>query len=73
MPSVKNYTDVVTWQLFVYVAFVIDVFAQRIVGPRARRTAHVSMVLDALKQAYYQRRPAQHQPLHHSDGGSQYL
>ena len=54
-----------------YVAFVIDVFARRIVGWRASRTANAGFVLDALEQAIHQRRPAQDQLVHHSDRGSQ--
>lgn len=64
---------VTTWQGFVYVAFVIDVFARRIVGWRASRTANAGFVLDALEQAIHQRRPAQDKLVHHSDRGSQYL
>ena len=70
---VSDFTYVATWQGFVYVAFVIDVFARRIVGWRASRTAHAGFVLDALEQAIHQRRPAQDQLVHHSDLGSQYL
>ena len=70
---VSDFTYVATWQGFVYVAFVIDVFARRIVGWRASRTAHAGFVLDALEQAIHQRRPAQDQLVHHSDRGSQYL
>lgn len=63
-----------TWSGFVYVAFVIDVFARRIVGWRASRSAHASFVLDALEQALHERRPVQGSGLgHHSDRGSQYL
>ncbi len=59
---------------FVYVAFVIDAFARRIVGWRVSRTAHASFVLDALEQALHQRRPVRDDGLvHHSDRGSQYL
>ena len=59
---------------FVYVAFVIDVFARRIVGWRASRTAHAGFVLDALEQALHGRRPVHGGGLiHHSDRGSQYL
>jgi transposase InsO family protein len=58
----------------VYVAFVIDAFARRIVGWRASRVAHASFVLDALDQALHERRPVQGSGLvHHSDRGSQYL
>ncbi len=63
-----------TWAGFVYVAFVIDVFARRIVGWRASRTAHASLVLDALEQALHARRPAPGGGLvHHSDRGGRYL
>lgn len=48
---VSDFTYVATWQGFVYVAFVIDVFARRIVSWRARQTVHASFVLDALEQA----------------------
>ena len=59
---------------FVYVAFVVDVFARRIVGWRASRSAQAGFVLDALEQALHQRRPLQGGSLvHHSDRGSQYL
>ena len=68
-----DFTYVATWQGFVYVAFVIDVFARRIVGWRASRTANAGFLLDALEQAIHQRRPAQDQLAHHSDRGSQYL
>ena len=68
---VSDFTYVATWQGFVYVAFVIDVYAPRIVGWRASRTANAGFVLDALEQAIHQRRPAQDQLVHHSDRGSQ--
>lgn len=67
---VSDFTYVATWQGFVYVAFVIDVFARRIVGWRVSRTATAGFVLDALEQAIHQRRPAQDQLVHHSDLGS---
>ncbi|HHX88264.1 MAG TPA: IS3 family transposase [Paracoccus sp.] len=70
---VSDFTYVATWQGFIYVAFVIDVFARRVVGWRASRTANAGFVLDALEQAIHQRRPAQDQLVHHSDRGSQYL
>ena len=54
---VSDFTYVATWQGFVYVAFVIDAFACRIVGWRASRTAHAGFVLDALEQALHDRRP----------------
>lgn len=70
----SDFTYVATWAGFVYVAFVIDAYARRIVGWRASRTAHTSFVLDALDQALHERRP-QHRGglVHHSDRGSQYV
>jgi putative transposase len=71
---VADFTYVATWRGFVYVAFIIDVFARRIVGWRASRTAHAGFVLDALEQALHDRRPVHGGGLiHHSDRGSQYL
>ncbi len=71
---VSDFTYVATWNGFVYVAFVIDVFVRYIVGWRVSRTAHAGFVLDALEQALYQRRPAHRGGLvHHSDRGSQYV
>ncbi len=52
---VSDFTYVATWAGFVYVAFVIDVFARRIVGWRASRSAQAGFVLDALEQALHQR------------------
>jgi putative transposase len=70
----SDFTYVSTWAGFVYVAFVIDAYARRIVGWRVSRTAHASFVLDALEQALHERRPAQRSGLvHHSDRGSQYV
>jgi putative transposase len=69
---VSDFTYVATWTGFVYVAFVIDAYARRIVGWRASRTAHASFVLDALEQALHDRRPVHRGGLvHHSDRGSQ--
>lgn len=70
---VSDFTYVATWQGFVYVAFVIDVFARRIVGWRVSRTAHAAFVLDALEQALHERRPVKGCLTHHSDRGSQYV
>jgi putative transposase len=65
---VSDFTYVATWTGFVYVAFVIDAYARRIVGWRASRTAHASFVLDALEQALHDRRPVHRGGLvHHSD------
>jgi transposase InsO family protein len=69
---VSDFTYVATWAGFVYVAFVIDAFARRIVGWRVSRTAHAGFVLDALEQALHDRRPSG-ALVHHSDRGSQYL
>ena len=63
-----------TWQGFVYVAFVIDVFARYIVGWRVSTSMQTDFVLDALEQALYARRPERDGALvHHSDRGSQYV
>ncbi|MBB4219249.1 transposase InsO family protein [Rhizobium binae] len=71
---VSDFTYVATWQGFVYVAFVIDAFARRIVGWRVSRTAHAGFVLDALEQALHERRPVHGDGLiHHSDRGVQYV
>jgi transposase InsO family protein len=71
---VSDFTYVATWAGFVYVAFVIDTYARRIVGWRVSRTAHTNFVLDALDQALHERRPIHHAGLvHHSDRGSQYV
>ena len=71
---VSDFTYVATWAGFVYVAFVIDAYARRIVGWRVSRTAHAGFVLDALEQALHARRPVHRGGLiHHSDRGSQYV
>jgi putative transposase len=70
---VSDFTYVSTWQGFVYVAFIIDVFARRIVGWKVSSTPHTDFVLDALEQALYERRPSTSKRLvAHSDRGSQY-
>jgi putative transposase len=71
---VADFTYVATWTGFVYVAFVIDAYARRIVGWRVSRTAHAGFVLDALEQALHDRRPVHRGgPVHRSDRGSQYV
>ena len=71
---VADFTYVATWRGFVYVAFVIDVFARRIVGWRVSSSLATDFVLDALEQAIYDRRGAGVEDLvHHSDRGTQYL
>ena len=70
----SDFTYVATWSGFMYVAFVIDAFARRIVGWRVSRSARADFVLDALEQALYQRQPSGGAELvHHSDRGSQYV
>jgi len=71
---VSDFTYVATWQGFVYVAFVIDAYARRIVGWRVSRSAHAGFVLDALEQALHDRKPISGRGLvHHSDRGVQYV
>lgn len=71
---VSDFTYVSTWQGWLYVAFVIDVFARRIVGWRVSSSMTTDFVLDALEQALYARQPGNDGSLiHHSDRGSQYV
>jgi putative transposase len=70
---VSDFTYVSTWQGWQYVAFVIDVYARRIVGWRVSSSMRTDFVLDALEQALYDRRPHTNALIHHSDRGSQYL
>jgi transposase InsO family protein len=69
---VADLTYVATWTGFVYVAFVIDVFARRIVGWRVATTLRTDLALDALEQALHAR-PDRDGLVHHSDHGVQYL
>lgn len=69
---VSDFTYVSTWAGFVYVAFVIDVFARRIVGWRVSASARTDFVLDALEQALHARR-RRDLLVHHSDRGVQYV
>jgi transposase InsO family protein len=69
---VADFTYVATWSGFVYTAFVIDVFARRIIGWRVARSMRTELVLDALEQAIWSRCPPKG-VIHHSDHGSQYL
>ncbi|WP_435793320.1 IS3-like element IS1203 family transposase [Escherichia coli] len=68
---VADFTYVSTWQGFVYVAFIFDVFAGYIVGWRVSSSMETTFVLDALEQALWARRPSG--TIHHSDKGSQYV
>ena len=71
---VSDFTYVSTWQGWLYVAFVVDVFARRIVGWRVSTSMTTDFVLDALEQALYDRQPERDSSLiHHSDRGSQYV
>ena len=71
---VSDFTYVSTWQGWQYVAFVIDVYARRIVGWRQSSSMRTDFVLDALEQALYDRQPQRDDALiHHSDRGSQYV
>ena len=71
---VADFTYVSTWQGFVYVAFVFDVFARYIVDWRVSSSVQTDFVLDALEQALYARQPWRHGGLtHHSDSGAQYV
>ena len=71
---VSDFTYVPTWSGTVYVAFVIDVFARKIVGWKVSTSMTTQFVLDALEQAIWQRKPLENKSLiHHSDRGSQYL
>jgi transposase InsO family protein len=71
---VSDFTYVSTWQGWVYVAFIIDVFARRIVGWKASSSMQTDFVLDALEQALYARKPVGPDRLiHHSDRGVQYV
>jgi transposase InsO family protein len=67
---VSDFTYVSTWGGFIYVAFVIDVYARRIVGWRVSRNSTEAFVLDALEQALHDRRPTE-SLVHHWDRGSQ--
>ena len=69
---VADFTYVATWSGFVYAAFVIDVFARRIIGWRVARSMSAELVLDALEQAIWSRSGIDG-VVHHSDRGSQYL
>jgi transposase InsO family protein len=71
---VSDLTYVATWRGFVYVAFVIDAFARRIVGWRASNSLRTDLALDALEQALYDRCVNTNTSLvHHGDHGRQYL
>lgn len=71
-PWISDCTYVSTWQGWLFLAFVADVFSRRVVGRRVSRSMHTDFVLDALEQALCARRPGGDGTLiHHSDRGSQ--
>jgi putative transposase len=71
---VSDLTYVATWRGFVYVAFVIDAYARRIVGWRASTSLRTGLALDALEQALHDRSIGEDETLiHHSDRGVQYV
>jgi len=71
---VADLTYVATWRGFVYVTFVIDAFARRVVGWRVSSSLHADIALDALEQALHDRSlDADKTLIHHSDRGVQYL
>lgn len=70
---VADLTYVATWRGFVYVAFVIDAFARRIVGWRVSTSLKTDIALDALEQALHDRHVAEDELIHHSDRGVQYV
>lgn len=71
---VADLTYVATWRGFVYVAFIIDAFARRIVGWRVSNSLRTDLALDALEQALHDRQIGeQEQLIHHSDRGVQYV
>ena len=74
---VADFTYCRTWAGFVYVAFIVDCYAQRIVGWHADTTKQTSLVLTPLRIARWERDRHGHPVLpnqlaHHSDAGSQY-
>lgn len=70
---VSDFTYVSTWQGWLYVAFVNDVYARHIVGWRVSRTMQTEFVLAALEQALYARQPDRDRFVYHSDRGPQYV
>ncbi len=70
---VSDFTYVSTWAGMVYIAFIINVFARKIVDRRVSTAMSKSYVLDAMNQAIYQRGPKGGGLIHHSDRGSHYV
>jgi len=70
---VADLTYVATWRGFVYVAFVIDAYARRIVGWRVSNSLKTDIALDALEQALHDPLVEREELIHHSDRGVQYV
>lgn len=73
---IADFTYVRTWTGFVYVAYIVDVYSQRIVGWHAQRNMKADLVTTALRMAIWMRNhsghPIESGLIHHSDAGSQY-
>jgi putative transposase len=74
---IADFTYARTWEAMGYVSFVVDVYAQRIVGWHAMRTRPAELVLLPLRMAAWARGQQGHpivrgELVHHSDAGSQY-
>jgi putative transposase len=67
---VTDITYVRTWQGWLYLAVVMDLFSRRIIGWAASATIHRELVLDAVLKAVRKRKP--HNTMIHSDQGTQY-
>lgn len=65
---VADATFISTWEGFLYLAIVLDVFSRRIVGWAMSAQLRTELLLAALEMAYGQRTP--HDVIHHSDHGS---
>ena len=67
---VSDITYIRTWEGWLYLAIVMDLFSRKIVGWATRSTMHKELVLDAVMKAIKTRRPKN--TIIHSDQGSQY-
>ena len=61
-----------TWEGWLYVAFVLDVYSRQILGWQVAGHLHTDLVLEALEMAIWRRDKADGSLIHHSDAGSQY-
>lgn len=71
--QMSDFTYISIWTDFVYLAFVVDVFARRVMGRKVSAFSKTDFVLGALEQALHARRPAQAELIHHNDRGVQYV